>query len=737
MIGTSVAHYRIVEKLGEGGIGVVYKAEDTRLGRFVALKLLPPDVARDRARLERFEREARAAAALNHPNICVIYEVGRHEGDPFIAMEWLEGRTLKEAIVAPHGSRPLALENNVEIAIQLADALGAAHTRGVVHRDIKPANVFVTPQGQAKILDFGLVKVIGIGGAVERRSEAAATLAPTMTNEPAFLTSPGTAVGTVAYMSPEQARGDDLDARSDLFSLGVLIYEMIAGRLPFDGNTSGAIFGAILHEAPVPLARDTPAELSRIVHKALEKDRSLRYQTAADLLADLKRLKRDLSGSGEAARLDSGGAARSADHVDAIAVLPFENAGGDPDAEYLSDGITESLINSLAQLGRLRVLARSTVFRYQGRAGDAQQVGRELNARAVLTGRVFLRGETLLIGAELVDVANGWQLWGERYKRSLTDIFDVQEEIARIIVDKLRVTLSPSEEQRLRKRHTESPEAYQLFLKGLYFWNQWTPDGFQKADEHFRDALSKDPTFAPAWAGIADILISPPYMGLVSPKAVFPKAKAVVRKALELDESLPLAWFLDGMVKTVYDWDFAAAEEGFRRAIEVGPGDARGYTGLGYVLAVQGQFADALKASLRAAELEPLTPMWTHNAGMIYRWMGEHEDAGDVLRKSLDVDPGFLMSRLQLGRVYAAAGRMPEALREFERAARDSAGHPFAIGHLGYVHALMEKRADAEMSLTRLRELATERLRATFGSRPCLSGFERQGPGVRVDRTRD
>ena len=712
MIGTSVSHYRILEKLGEGGMGVVYKAEDTTLGRVVAIKLLPVDMARDRLRLERFEREARAAAALNHPNVCVIYEIGWHEGDPFIAMELLVGQTLKELMGDRYRSRLLPLETVVELAVQMADALAAAHGKGIVHRDIKPANVFVTARGEAKILDFGLAKLVGHVDWRAGPAPAGATSAETIAREPAHLTTPGTAMGTVAYMSPEQARGTDLDARSDLFSLGVVLYEMGASRLPFEGNTSGAIFGAILHESPpslVGLNPNVPGELERIVRKALEKDRGLRYQTALDMLTDLKRLKRDLGSASHPLSGASVPVARHADEMAAIAVLPFENASEDPDSEYLSDGITESLINSLVQLRELRVVARSTVFRYKRQTGDPQQIGRELRAKAVLTGRVFLRGQTLVIGAELVDVANGWQLWGERYKRNLTDIFDVQEEIARIIVDKLRVKLSPVEERRLGKRFTDDPETYQLYLKGIHFLNKWTAESFRMAEEYFEQALARDADYAPAYAGIADIWAAPPYMGLVSPRDAIPKAKTAVEKALALDDALPLAWFISGITKMGYDWDAKGSEAAFRRAIEAGPGDARGYSGLGYTLAAQGRLADGLTHALRAVELDSSTPIWTANAGLICRWMRNHQGARDQLQKSLAVNPQFLLSRLELGRVHVAEGNLNEAALEFRRAVSDSHDHPLAVGHLGYALGLLGERGEAEKSLARLRELAGRR----------------------------
>ena len=689
--GTKFGRYEIRSKIGAGGMGEVYLAQDTKLDRKVALKILPAEVAAHPDRMKRFVQEAKAASALNHPNIITIHEIDETDSGHFIATEFIDGETLRQHIRSP----PMKLRDVLDIAGQIASALSAAHTAGIIHRDIKPENIMLRTDGIVKVLDFGLAKLTERLPPESVDADAA--------TKALVQTEPGVVMGTALYMSPEQARGLTVDARTDIFSLGIVLFEMVAGRLPFEGANQNEILVSILSEKePQPLARysrEVPAELERIVSKALRKEREQRYQTTKDLLLDLQSLKQQLdfeaklersippqtrgdqttvSGASATAKEQAAqtipitaslvsrikphrrsliiallglivGAvgltyllylARPASAIDSIAVLPLVNASNDPNTEYLSEGITDSIISNLSQLPQLKVMARSTVFHFKGKDTDPREVGRQLGVRAVMSGRLLQQGDHLIVRTELVNVADGTQLWGAEYDRKLSDVLALQQDISREISEKLRLRLTGEDKKRLTGHDTTNAESFQFYLRGRYFWNKRTADGIRKAVEQFQQAIDRDPNYALGYVGLADCYqLLEPYAGMPASETL-PKARAAADRALQIDDSLSEAHASSALV---YErlWRWAEAEEEVKRAISLNPNYATAHQWFGFHLMAKREFDDALKEIKRAQELDPLSSIISINVADAYLLKNDLNSAIEQCNRVIELDPSF------------------------------------------------------------------------------------------------
>jgi serine/threonine-protein kinase len=749
-VGTKLGRYEIRSQLGAGGMGEVYLASDTKLRRSVALKILPAEVAVDRNRMNRFVQEAKAASALNHPNILTIYEIDESDSLHFIASEFVDGETLRQRMKHVR----LNVRDVLDLAIQVGSALCAAHDAGIVHRDIKPENIMLRRDGLVKVVDFGLAKLIS-----QQESTSLDTEAPT-----SFRTNPGIVLGTAYYMSPEQARGLELDSRTDVFSLAVVMYEILAGRFPFEGSNSVEVMASLLdeREAP-PLSRyttETPTELERIISKALRKNRGERYQTIKDMVLDLKSLKEDLDFERklerstpprlEAATVTGGrsaatsseltarptisdrslalgkkpviaamlvvvsvGAAyfyfsRSAGRtIDSIAVLPFINASGNSELEYLSDGMTDSLINSLSQLPKLSVKARSSVFHYKGTDVDPKKLAADLSVQAILSGRVVQHGDDLTLYLSLVDGRNGNQIWGEQYNRKLADLVSLQTEIAREVSRKLQTRLSGTDEQRLTKRYPANPEAYQLYLKGRYHVLKGAKPDLLTGISYFQKAIEIDPAYAIAYVGLADAYRSPTLE--IRPTEVMPKARAAALKAIELDDTLAGGHAVLGWVHFWYDWDWNAAESQFKRALELDENNADAHSYHAHLLSNTGRHAEALAEAKRARELEPLNLRISSLEGQFYVFAGQVDAGIARLHETLELDPNYYFARHFLAAAYIEKKMFPEAVAEARRAidVSPTATHPMSL--LAYALAKGGKTAEARAMVDDLVRISNQR----------------------------
>lgn len=680
--GAKLGPYEIVAPLGAGGMGEVYRARDTRLGRMVAVKVLPSHLSSNPEVKQRFEREAKVISSLQHPHICVLHDLGSEHGVDFLVMEYLEGEPLSDRL--RRGS--LALEQVLKIGMEITDALEKAHRQGIVHRDLKPANIFLCTDGHSKILDFGLAKT-ALAAAAAGSSRPADPATITSDEQ---ITSPGQAIGTVAYMSPEQTRGEPLDARSDLFSLGVVLYEMAVGQRPFGGATPAITFDAILNRQPQRAtelnAKITPA-FERVLVRLLEKNPRSRFQNAHELLEALQ-------GADLSRREDSSGSRAAGRKIPSIAVLPFANLSADPDNQYFSDGLSEDLISALARLPGLHVASRTSAFRFRGREGDIREIGRQLNVEAVLEGSVRRSGKRLRITVQLVNVADGYQLWSERYDREIADIFDIQDEIAAAIVKTLEPTLA-GEQRALGRRHSENLQAYELFLKGRHFWDQRMESTLRAAVECFRAAIDLDPEYALAHAGLGDCFSILANYGYVSPADGKPKAEAAVKRALELDPALAEVHFSMGLFACAFGSNQQETERHFRKGLEIQPRSSVLHAYLSLTLSIQHRFEEAAAAAARATELDPLSPFIDGVSGLSMHCARRPEEAVRYAERALELQPNFVLGLWPLGLGLYYLGQFKQAIEVSERLVSLTRRSTLFVGTLGMAYGLAGEKEKA------------------------------------------